>query len=334
LTSDEKYMDRCLQIARNGLGTTRPNPMVGAVIVLNDTIIGEGYTSAYGGPHAEVNAINSVANKKDLKQATLYVSLEPCSHYGKTPPCSDLIIANEIPRIVIGCKDDNPEVAGKGIEKLRDAGRDVTVGVLEEKCKNHHKRFFTLITKKRPYIILKWVESIDGFIAPFTKDKKQPVWLTNQYSRQLVHKWRSEEQAILVGNNTVKEDNPRLTVRDWTGDNPARFVLGRLKTDIKNFNVTDNSAQTILLNEDSIDFSKPVAQQVCNRLFKSNVNSLIVEGGTQTLQSFIDTGLWDEARVFTGNLTLGAGIKAPKIKGKLKSQKNILNDTLRIYEQN
>jgi diaminohydroxyphosphoribosylaminopyrimidine deaminase/5-amino-6-(5-phosphoribosylamino)uracil reductase len=150
----------------------------------------------------------------------------------------------------------------------------------------------------------------------------------------LVHKWRSEEQAILVGNNTVKEDNPRLTVRDWTGDNPARFVLGRLKTDIKNFNVTDNSAQTILLNEDSIDFSKPVAQQVCNRLFKSNVNSLIVEGGTQTLQSFIDTGLWDEARVFTGNLTLGAGIKAPKIKGKLKSQKNILNDTLRIYEQN
>ncbi len=327
-------MDRCLQIARNGLGTTRPNPMVGAVIVLNDTIIGEGYTSAYGGPHAEVNAINSVANKKDLKQATLYVSLEPCSHYGKTPPCSDLIIANEIPRIVIGCKDDNPEVAGKGIEKLRDAGRDVTVGVLEEKCKNHHKRFFTLITKKRPYIILKWVESIDGFIAPFTKDKKQPVWLTNQYSRQLVHKWRSEEQAILVGNNTVKEDNPRLTVRDWTGDNPARFVLGRLKTDIKNFNVTDNSAQTILLNEDSIDFSKPVAQQVCNRLFKSNVNSLIVEGGTQTLQSFIDTGLWDEARVFTGNLTLGAGIKAPKIKGKLKSQKNILNDTLRIYEQN
>jgi diaminohydroxyphosphoribosylaminopyrimidine deaminase/5-amino-6-(5-phosphoribosylamino)uracil reductase len=334
LTSDEKYMDRCLQIARNGLGTTRPNPMVGAVIVLNDTIIGEGYTSAYGGPHAEVNAINSVANKKDLKQATLYVSLEPCSHYGKTPPCSDLIIANEIPRIVIGCKDDNPEVAGKGIEKLRDAGRDVTVGVLEEKCKNHHKRFFTLITKKRPYIILKWAESIDGFIAPLTKNKKQPVWLTNQYSRQLVHKWRSEEQAILVGNNTVKEDNPRLTVRDWTGDNPARFVLGRLKTDIKNFNVTDNSAQTILLNEDSIDFSKPVAQQVCNRLFKSNVNSLIVEGGTQTLQSFIDTGLWDEARVFTGNLTLGAGIKAPKIKGKLKSQKNILNDTLRIYEQN
>jgi diaminohydroxyphosphoribosylaminopyrimidine deaminase/5-amino-6-(5-phosphoribosylamino)uracil reductase len=334
LTSDEKYMDRCLQIARNGLGTTRPNPMVGAVIVLNDTIIGEGYTSAYGGPHAEVNAINSVANKKDLKQATLYVSLEPCSHYGKTPPCSDLIIANEIPRIVIGCKDDNPEVAGKGIEKLRDAGRDVTVGVLEEKCKNHHKRFFTLITKKRPYIILKWAESIDGFIAPLTKNKKQPVWLTNQYSRQLVHKWRSEEQAILVGNNTVKEDNPRLTIRDWTGDNPARFVLGRLKTDIKNFNVTDNSAQTILLNEDSIDFSKPVAQQVCNRLFKSNVNSLIVEGGTQTLQSFIDTGLWDEARVFTGNLTLGAGIKAPKIKGILKSQKNILNDTLRIYEQN
>ncbi|WP_370390865.1 bifunctional diaminohydroxyphosphoribosylaminopyrimidine deaminase/5-amino-6-(5-phosphoribosylamino)uracil reductase RibD [uncultured Winogradskyella sp.] len=327
-------MDRCLQIARNGLGTTRPNPMVGAVIVLNNTIIGEGYTSAYGGPHAEVNAINCIANKEDLKRATLYVSLEPCSHYGKTPPCSDLIIANEIPRIVIGCKDDNPEVAGKGIEKLRDAGRDVTVGVLEEKCKNHHKRFFTFITKKRPYIILKWAECIDGFIAPLSKDKKQPVWLTNQYSRQLVHKWRSEEQAILVGNNTVKEDNPRLTVRDWTGDNPARFVLGRLKTDIKNFNVTDNSAQTILLNEDSIDFSKPVAQQVCNRLFKRNVNSLIVEGGTQTLQSFIDTGLWDEARIFTGNLTLGAGIKAPIIKGKLKSQKNILNDTLRVYEQN
>ena len=223
----EKYINRCLQIAKNGLGTTRPNPMVGAVIVYNEKIIGEGFTSPYGQAHAEVNAINAVKDKSLLSQSTIYVTLEPCSHYGKTPPCSDLIIDNKIPNVVIGCIDDNPEVAGKGIQKLRDAGCNVIVGVLEKDCKTHLKRFFTFHNKKRPYIILKWAETKDGFIAPQTKDEQKPVWITNIYSRQLVHKWRAEEQAILVGTNTVIEDNPSLTVRDWYGNNPIRIVLDR-----------------------------------------------------------------------------------------------------------
>ncbi|WP_435412586.1 bifunctional diaminohydroxyphosphoribosylaminopyrimidine deaminase/5-amino-6-(5-phosphoribosylamino)uracil reductase RibD, partial [Psychroserpens mesophilus] len=197
MTTHETYIKRCMDIAINGLGITAPNPMVGAVIVHNDKIIGEGYTSAYGGNHAEVNAIHSVKNKALLKEATLYVTLEPCSHFGKTPPCSDLIIKHQIPNVVIGCIDDNPEVSGKGIAKLKASGCHVTVGILEADCKAHHKRFFTFHNKKRPYIILKWAETSDGFIAPATKDKKEPVWITNAFSRQLVHKWRAEEQAIL-----------------------------------------------------------------------------------------------------------------------------------------
>ena len=218
MKTHETYIKRCIEIAKNGLGLTAPNPMVGSVIVHNNKIIGEGYTSAYGGNHAEVNAINSVKHKELLKDATLYVSLEPCSHFGKTPPCSDLIVKHQIPNVVIGCMDDNVQVAGKGIAKLKAAGCNVTVGVLETKCKQHHKRFFTFHNKKRPYIILKWAETADGFIAPKTKNEKKPVWITNTYSRQVVHKWRAEEQAILVGTNTVLEDNPSLTVRDWTGN--------------------------------------------------------------------------------------------------------------------
>jgi diaminohydroxyphosphoribosylaminopyrimidine deaminase/5-amino-6-(5-phosphoribosylamino)uracil reductase len=216
----EKYIKRCIEIAKNGLGTARPNPMVGSVIVHEDVIIGEGYTSTYGGNHAEVNAIHSVQDKSLLKQATLYVTLEPCSHYGKTPPCSDLIITHNIPKIVIGCVDDNKKVEGQGIERLRKAGCHVIVGVLENACKEHHKRFLTFHNKKRPYVILKWAETKDGFIAPVSKDTLQPVWITNEYSRQLVHKWRAEEQSILVGTQTVLDDNPSLTVRDWTGENP------------------------------------------------------------------------------------------------------------------
>ena len=225
MKSHEVYISRCIEIAKNGLGNTRPNPMVGAVIVSNNKIIGEGYTSAYGGSHAEVNAINSVGNKSLLKEATLYVTLEPCSHFGKTPPCSDLIIKHKIPNVVIGCIDDNIKVAGQGIKKLKNAGCKVIVGVLEHECKTHHKRFFTFHNKKRPYIILKWAETPDGFIAPKTKQEQKPVWITNSYSRQLVHKWRSEEQAILVGTNTVLEDNPSLTTRTWTGENPIRVVI-------------------------------------------------------------------------------------------------------------
>ena len=322
--TDQYYIKRALQIAKNGLGQTRPNPMVGSVIVLNDRIIGEGFTSKYGGSHAEVNAINSVADKTLLKEATIYVTLEPCSHYGKTPPCSDLIIHHQIPNIVIGCVDDNPEVAGKGIKKLMEAGRNVRVGVLEAECKAHHKRFFTFHNKKRPYIILKWAQSNDGFIAPKTKNEQKPVWITNTFSRQIVHKWRAEEQAILVGTNTVIKDNPTLNVRDWTGQNPVRIVLDRNNLLSDQYSVFNNDAETITFKDHTI-------KAICNHLHKENINSVIIEGGSKTLQLFIDANLWDEVRVFYGKTKFNDGIKAPKFDGQLIKDTTILDDTLHIY---
>lgn len=328
----EIYIKRCLQIAENGLGVTRPNPMVGSVIVYNNKIIGEGFTSEYGENHAEVNAIKSVKNKGLLKQATLYVTLEPCSHFGKTPPCSNLIIKHQIPKVVIGCIDDNEKVAGKGITKLKNAGIHVIVGVLEDDCKNHHKRFFTFYNKKRPYIILKWAESLDGFIAPKTKNEQKPVWITNIFSRQVVHKWRAEEQAILVGTNTMLQDNPSLTVRNWTGKNPTRVVIDKDSKLSNNYNVFDNNAETIVINKTDYDFSKPLAKQICNTLFEKNITSIIIEGGSKTLQTFIDENLWDEARIFIGQNLFKDGIKAPMFTGKLISEEKILTDTLKIYK--
>lgn len=327
----EFYINRCLQIAKNGLGTTRPNPMVGSIIVYNDTIIGEGYTSKYGGNHAEVNAINSVSDKALLKQATLYVTLEPCSHYGKTPPCSNLIIKHNIPNVVIGCIDDNEKVAGKGVKKLKDAGCKVIVGVLENECKTHHKRFFTFHNKKRPYIILKWAETKDGFIAPKTKNEQKPVWITNKTSRQLVHKWRAEEQAILVGTNTVLQDNPTLTTRDWIGNNPIRVVIDKDEKLPKELSVFNASAETIVINRKTIDFSKNIGRQICNLLFKKSINSITIEGGQKTLQTFIDENLWDEARVFTGQSEFKNGAKAPNFTGNLISEEHIKNDILKTY---
>jgi len=305
--------------------------MVGAVIVHNDLIIAEGYTSAYGGNHAEVNAINAVKDKSLLTKCTLYVTLEPCSHFGKTPPCSDLIVKHKIPNVVIGCIDDNPEVTGKGIAKLKASGCNVTVGILETECKAHHKRFFTFHNNKRPYIILKWAETADGFIAPIKKDEKKPVWITNQYSRQLVHKWRAEEQAILVGTNTVIEDNPSLTVRDWSGENPIRVVLDRTSKLNSDYSIFNDEAKTIRVTNKDIDFEKPIAIQIADVLFKQDINSIIIEGGSQTLQTFIDENLWDEARVFTGNTSFKTGIKAPELIGKLISESHIKNDLLKIY---
>ncbi len=327
----EFYIKRCLQVAKNGLGSTRPNPMVGAVVVYDNRIIGEGFTSAYGGNHAEVNAINSVKDQALLNKSTLYVTLEPCSHFGKTPPCSDLIIRHKIHEVVIGCVDDNPEVSGKGIAKLRASGCNVTIGILEAECKTHHKRFFTFHNKKRPYIILKWAESKDGFIAPISKDEQKPVWITNTYSRQRVHKWRAEEQAILVGTNTVLEDNPSLTVRDWTGENPIRVVLDKESKLNPNFNVFNDTAETFRITNREIDFNKPIAIQIADILYKKNINSIIIEGGSQTLQTFINEVLWDEARVFTGDMEFKTGIKAPKLNGQLISESRIKNDLLRIY---
>lgn len=327
----EHFIKRCLEIAKNGLGSTRPNPSVGCVIVYNNKIISEGYTSPYGGNHAEVNAISKLKEKSVLNKATLYVTLEPCSHYGKTPPCSDLIIKHNIPNVVIGCIDDNKEVAGKGIKKLMEAGINVVVGVLEDQCKTHHKRFFTFHNKKRPYIILKWAETMDGFIAPETKKELKPVWISNTFSRQLTHKWRTEEQAILIGTNTAKTDNPTLNVRDWNGQNPTRVILDKKGLLPETLNIFNDKANTIRITEELIDFSKNVAQQICDYLFKKNINSVIIEGGSKTLQTFINENIWDEARVFIGNSTLAKGTQAPIIKGNLISKEKIQSDILKIY---
>lgn len=332
MSTHDIYIKRCIEIAKNGLGSSRPNPMVGSVIVYNNKIIGEGFTNKYGGSHAEVNAINSVLDKSLLKASTLYVTLEPCSHFGKTPPCSDLIIQHNIPNVVIGCIDDNEKVAGKGIKKLNDAGCNVSVGVLANECKNHHKRFFTFHNKKRPYIILKWAESSDGFIAPKTKNEKKPVWITNTFSRQLVHKWRTEEQAILVGTNTVLEDNPELTVRNWTGENPIRIAIDRTNKLPKTHAIFNREAKTISITQNDIDFTKNIAEQICNNLFEKDINSVIIEGGAKTLQTFIDENLWDEARVFTGQAALKSGTKSPVFLGKLISEESIITDILKIYK--
>ncbi len=357
----EKYIKRCIEIAKNGLGSTAPNPMVGCVIVHNEKIIGEGYTSAYGGHHAEVNALNSVKDKSLLKTSTLYVTLEPCSHFGKTPPCADAIIKYQIPKVVIGTMDTHSKVEGQGIEKLRNSRCDVVVGVLEDECKTHHKRFFTFHNKKRPYIILKWAQTSDGFLAPETKTEQKPIWITNEISRQMVHKWRAEEQAILVGTNTVLQDNPSLTVRDWTGKNPIRVVLDKDLKLPNTYHIFNQDAEIIVIFDEkdkfptslseerwsihppmkdmyngtfnSIDWDlrNNIASQICSVLYNHNINSIIIEGGSKTLQTFIDENLWDEARVFIGKANFNEGIKAPKLSAKLISKENIRSDFLNIY---
>ena len=338
----EHYIKRCLEISKLGIGTTRPNPSVGAVLVVDDRIIGEGFTSPYGGNHAEVNAISAVKDQTLLAIATMYVTLEPCSHFGKTPPCADLIIKSEIKKVVIGCIDSNVLVAGKGIERLQNAGCEVIVGVLEKECKAHHKRFFTFQTKKRPFIILKWAQTLDAFVAPKNRAIQAPVWITNEASRQLVHKWRCEEQAILVGTTTVLDDNPRLDVRYWKGEDPVRIVIDKELKIPTNLKVYDGSVKTIFINESStsvkgaiffekINFSKPIAIQICEVLFKHNIQSLIVEGGTKTIQTFIDENLWDEARVFSGEVHFNDGVNAPKFDVIPTNKENIKGDILKTY---
>lgn len=334
-----------MSIAKKGIGYSRPNPSVGAVIVWNNTIIGEGYTSSYGGNHAEVNAINSVKDKTLLKEATIYVTLEPCSHHGKTPPCADLIIKYQFKKVVIGCIDSNRLVAGKGVERLKKAGVDVLVGVLESECLYHHRRFFTVQEKKRPYIILKWAETKDGFIAPLSKEKQQPVWVSNQYSQQLVHQWRSQEHAIMVGTSTVIDDNPTLNVRSWSGQNPVRIVLDRSLRIPKTATIFDKSVQTIVITEvgakpqqfdknlifEEIYFSKNIAIQICEVLQKNKIQSVIIEGGLQTLQTFIDEDLWDEARVFVGDKEFKEGVPSPKLNRVTNEEMNLHTDVLKKY---
>lgn len=323
MTTDEKYIRRCIELARNGMCNAAPNPMVGAVIVCDGKIIGEGYHARCGEGHAEVNAIRSVKNEELLKDSTIYVSLEPCSHYGKTPPCADLIISKGIPRVVVGCVDPFMEVSGRGINKLRNAGIDVKVGVLEDECKNLIKRFVTLNIKKRPYITLKWAESADGFID-IIRQNGNPEVLSTPITSMYVHKQRAEHKSILVGRKTALLDNPSLTTRNWYGKNPLRMVIDKdlsLPEDLKLF---DRSTPTIVFTSKEkesaenleyikLDFGTDILPQIFNILYERKIQSLMVEGGTTLLQSFIDSGSWDEIFVEHSKKILYDGVKSPVI---------------------
>jgi diaminohydroxyphosphoribosylaminopyrimidine deaminase/5-amino-6-(5-phosphoribosylamino)uracil reductase len=344
MVKHEKYMQRCIELAELGAGQVSPNPMVGAVVVHNDKIIGEGYHRKYGEGHAEVNAIAQVTGNFEnsaelLKQAIIYVSLEPCAHYGKTPPCADLIIKHQIPLVVVGCRDPFEQVDGKGIEKLKAAGIEVITGVLEKECQWLNRRFFTRVQKNRPYIILKWAQTQDSFFAP--GDGSQ-LWITGAESRKLVHKWRSEEDAILVGKNTAAIDNPQLNVRYWEGKSPKRVVIDRRLELNKNLNIFDQSVETFIFNEIKFDvegknkyialedFNRYVPQYIVYQLYLQDIQSVIIEGGAHTLQTFIEAGLWDEARIFTGKIVLENGIKAPQITGIIAEEFPSGDDRLQI----
>lgn len=336
-------MYRCIQLARQGLGNTYPNPLVGSVIIHKNIIIGEGWHRKAGLPHAEVNAIRAVENKSLLKDSTIYVNLEPCSHFGKTPPCADLIISEGIKKVVIGSTDPNPKVAGRGIERLQNAGCNVIVGVRQKECDDLNKRFFTFHKKKRPYIILKWAQTEDGFIAPKQRVEKKPVWISNKTSRQFVHKMRAEENAIMVGTNTVLDDNPSLTTRDWSGKSPTRVLIDRELKVPDTFNIYDESAPTIVLTQEIKKDKKNVrfvnlkleddkVDTIIDALFATELQSVIVEGGAQTIQSFVDAGVWDEAYVFEGAITFGNGIKAPDLPNIPFELRQIGTDMLKHYK--
>jgi diaminohydroxyphosphoribosylaminopyrimidine deaminase/5-amino-6-(5-phosphoribosylamino)uracil reductase len=340
--TDEFYIQRCIELALKGKGYVAPNPMVGAVIVLNNEIIGEGYHEQYGQAHAEVNAVNSVSNHSVLSESTIYVSLEPCSHFGKTPPCSDLIIRHRFKRVVIGCIDTFSEVSGKGIQKLRDAGIDVTVGVLEQKCRTLNKRFFTFHEKKRPYVILKWAQTSDGFIDKKREGESTGVnWITQPETKRLVHQWRGEEAAILVGKNTALNDNPSLTVRETIGHNPVRILLDNQLEVPDNYNLFSDEAPTLIFNSilakksDKIEWimvNSITPKVVLDALYERNIQSVLVEGGKQVLESFIQSGLWDESRVLIGTNYFNEGLKAPILDVEPVSKTTYGKDTVLIFE--
>lgn len=340
MTPDELLMQRTFDLALLGTGSVSPNPRVGCVIVKDGEVIGEGWHRKYGEAHAEVNAVASVLDKNQISGSTVYVSLEPCSHFGKTPPCSDLLIQNRVKKVVISNLDTNPLVAGEGIKKLRDAGIEVVSGVLEKEGRELNKRFFTYYEKQRPYIILKWAQTSDGFIAHSNYESK---WISNDLSRQLVHKWRSEEDAILIGTKTAAHDNPSLTVRDWSGRNPVRLVIDRFLRLSDKLNVFDQSVPTVSFNllkhEEHHNLKlvrleeKDFIPQLLSWLHKEKIQSLIVEGGSQTLSFFIDAGLWDEARIFTSPRSFHKGIKAPAIQGDLMMIEDVSSDLLQIYSR-
>lgn len=321
---DEKYMYRCLQMARIGNGFTAPNPMVGAVVVYNDRIIGEGYHQRYGEAHAEPNAINSVTDTQLLRESTLYVNLEPCSHFGKTPPCANLIITSGIPRVVIGTLDPNPKVSGRGIQLMREAGIEVEVGVLEKECFELNKRFFIWQRENRPFVLLKWAQTRDGFIDANRKEPGDgPVLISNLLTKQFTHKYRAQNQAIMVSTNTAVLDNPNLSVRRWSGKNPVRITIDRTGRIPENYHLLDQSVRTLVFTEQTnkltsekleyitLPFDDGLIRNILQILSEKNIHSVLVEGGSQLLKSFISSGLWDEAHVEISPVELGDGVAAP-----------------------
>jgi diaminohydroxyphosphoribosylaminopyrimidine deaminase/5-amino-6-(5-phosphoribosylamino)uracil reductase len=344
MNEDQKFMLRCLELAETGLGNTYSNPMVGSVIVYNGQIIGEGFHHKAGEAHAEVNAIKAVKDKDLLRQATLYVNLEPCAHFGKTPPCSLLIKQMQIPRVVIGCTDSFSKVAGKGIQILKEAGVDVLVGVLEKESRELNKRFFMFHEEQRPYVILKWAQTLDGFIDidRHQEDYGQPTWITNSLVKKLVHKWRRQEQAILVGTNTAIKDNPSLTTREWTGNNPVRILIDRLGRVPLSHQILDDTADTIVFTQQRmkdtarvsyqiIDFSENIVPQILHCLYQRELQSVIIEGGKTILQSFIDADLWDEARCFIGDSWFQNGVSAPSLPCHPFKEEKVGNSKLLFY---
>jgi diaminohydroxyphosphoribosylaminopyrimidine deaminase/5-amino-6-(5-phosphoribosylamino)uracil reductase len=340
MTPDELLMQRCFDLASLGVGSVSPNPRVGCVIVKDGEVIGEGWHRRYGEAHAEVNAVNSVTESSLLKGSTAYVNLEPCSHFGKTPPCADLLIQSGIKKVVISNSDTNPLVAGGGIRKLKDAGLEVVTGVLELQGRALNKRFFIYHEKQRPFIILKWAQTADGFIAHANFDSR---WISNEVSRQLVHKWRSEEDAVLVGTKTAAHDNPNLTVRDWSGRNPVRLVIDRFLRLSDHLNIFNKSVPTVcfnLLKHEEHPNLKLVRldeehfiPQLLTWLHKEKIQSVMVEGGSQTLSLFIDSCNWDEARVFTSPRSFYKGIKGPNLQGDLISSQQISTDLLQVFQR-
>ena len=347
MTDNEKYMNRCINLAFNGIGNVAPNPMVGCIIVHEKKIIGEGYHQNFGDWHAEVNAIKSVKNKKLLPKSTLYVNLEPCSHHGKTPPCADLIIRNNIPEVIIGSIDPNKKVSGKGIEKLKKAGIKIKTGILENKCINLNKRFYTFHQKNRPYVILKWAQSKDGYIdiERDSDSPNQPTWITNEITRNLVHKWRNEEQAIMIGRKTAELDNPKLTNRSWGINSPIRIVIDNELVLNKSLNIFNNQTPTLIFNKKLSKKNKNLEyiqlqntyntiSQILDFLYKKNILSIIIEGGEKLLSSFIALNLWDEARIFIGNNYFNKGIMAPKLIIKPSSVYKLIDSELYYFKNN
>lgn len=331
-------MQRALELAALGRGYVSPNPLVGSVVVHEGVVIGEGWHKKYGGPHAEVNAIAGVADRSLLPNSTVYVNLEPCSHTGKTPPCADLLIREKVKRVVVANLDSNPLVAGEGIKKLRAAGIEVITGILDKEGRALNKRFFTAMEKQRPYIILKWAQTADGFVARENYDAR---WISNPYSRQLVHKWRTEEDAFIIGQRTAQYDNPQLNVRDWTGRNPTRIVIDRFLKLSPSLTFFNGAQPTVCYNlmkhEEHTNLTlarlpeQDFLQHLIQDLFRRKLHSVVVEGGGQTLEAFIEAGLWDEARVFQSTQAFGKGIPAPQLQGIIAGQARLHTDTLTTY---